>query len=167
MICKPYRGKAPMLDPYAHVAENATLIGDVTLAAGASVWYGAVLRADAAPICIGANSNIQDNCVLHCDPDCGITVGENVVVGHGAILHGCEVGDGCLIGMGAILLNGCKIGAGSVIGAGALVAEGVEVPPGSLMVGIPARRLRQIEAADRTHVLQAAASYAAEAAEQF
>ncbi len=167
MICKPFGGMAPRLDPDAHVAENATLIGDVRIAPRASIWYGAVLRADCESITVGEGSNVQDNCVLHCDPGFPIRIGKHVTVGHGAILHGCEIGEGCMIGMGAVLLNGCKIGAGSIIGAGALVAEGVEVPAGSLMVGVPARRLRELGEEDRAHLARAAVAYEQESAAQF
>ena len=130
--------KKPVIHPSAFVADNATVRGSVTLGANSSVFFGAVLRGDRAPITIGAGTNIQDNCVVHVDYDHPVTVGENVTVGHGAILHGCTVGDNTLIGMGAIVLNGAKVGSNCLIGAGALVPQNVEIPDGSLAFGSPA-----------------------------
>ena len=144
MILKEANG-APVIDPTARLAENAAVIGDVTLCGNVTVWYGAVLRGDAGPIRVEAGSNIQDNCVLHCGTGLPTTVGRDVVVGHGAILHSCTIGDGCTIGMGAVLLDGCTIGAGSVIGAGALVPPGKEIPPRSLVMGVPGKVVRQVE----------------------
>jgi carbonic anhydrase/acetyltransferase-like protein (isoleucine patch superfamily) len=134
--------KQPCLDPSVFVAPGAMVLGDVTIGAGSSVWYQAVIRGDAEAIRIGSSTNIQDMTMIHADPGVPCTVGDRVTVGHRAILHGCTVEDGCLIGMGAILLNGARVGAGSVVGAGALLLEGMEVPPGSLVVGSPARVLR-------------------------
>ena len=131
--------KKPVIHPSAFVADNATVRGSVTLGANSSVFFGAVLRGDRAPITIGAGTNIQDNCVVHVDYDHPVTVGENVTVGHGAILHGCTVGDNTLIGMGAIVLNGAKVGSNCLIGAGALVPQNVEIPDGSLAFGSPAK----------------------------
>ena len=122
----------------AFVADNATVRGSVTLGANSSVFFGAVLRGDRAPITIGAGTNIQDNCVVHVDYDHPVTVGENVTVGHGAILHGCTVGDNTLIGMGAIVLDGAKIGDDCIIAAGAVVTGKMDAPAGSLLVGSPA-----------------------------
>ena len=130
--------KKPVIHPTAFVAPNATLRGDISLAADSSVFYGAVLRGDRAPITIGAGTNIQDNCVVHVDYDHPVTVGENVTVGHGAILHGCTVGDNTLIGMGAIVLDGAKIGDDCIIAAGAVVTGKMDAPAGSLLVGSPA-----------------------------
>lgn len=130
----------------AFIAPGAKLIGDVTLEAEASVWYNAVLRGDLAPIVLGARSNIQDNCVVHVDEGVPCRLGARVGVGHGAILHGCEIEADCLIGMGAIVLNRARIGQGSVIGAGAVVPEGMQVPPGSLVLGVPGRVVRQVDA---------------------
>lgn len=130
----------------AFIAPGAKLIGDVTLEAEASVWYNAVLRGDLAPIVLGAQSNIQDNCVVHVDEGVPCRLGARVGVGHGAILHGCEIEADCLIGMGAIVLNRARIGRGSVIGAGAVVPEGMQVPPGSLVLGVPGRVVRQVDA---------------------
>ncbi|MFF8021888.1 gamma carbonic anhydrase family protein [Streptomyces sp. NPDC007896] len=142
-------GKDPRVDPEAFTAPMSVVIGDVTLHAGASVWYGAVLRADFGPIVVGADSNIQDNCTLHVDPGFPITVGERVSVGHNAVLHGATVEDDCLIGMGATVLNGAVIGAGSLVAAQALVPQGMRVPPGSLVAGVPAKVKRPLTEEER------------------
>ncbi|MBO4990560.1 MAG: gamma carbonic anhydrase family protein [Firmicutes bacterium] len=134
-----FENETPQIPQSCFVAENATVIGQVTLGENVSVWYGAVLRADAAPILIGKNSNVQDCAVFHCDTGFPLTLGEGVTVGHSAIVHGATVGDNVLIGMHATLLNGCVIGENSIIAAGALVKEGQVVPPNSLAVGVPAR----------------------------
>ena len=144
MILRAFRGKAPDIAHSARLADNVSVIGDVTLEAFVTVWYGAVLRGDAGPIRVGGGSNIQDNCVLHCELDQPLVLGQNVVVGHGAILHGCAVEDGCLIGMGATLLDGCVIGAGSIVAAGALVPKGAVIPPRSLVMGVPGKVVRAI-----------------------
>ena len=126
------------------IAPGAVLIGDVVLHENASVWFGCVLRGDADRIEIGAGSNIQDGTVLHADPGFPMTVGERVTVGHKAMLHGCTIGDGSLVGIGAIVLNGAKIGKGCLIGANALVTEGMEVPDGSLVLGSPGKIKTQL-----------------------
>ena len=127
------------------VADDANVIGDVTLGSGASVWFGSTLRGDNEPIVIGRGTNVQENCVVHTDPGFPCTVGDGVVVGHKVMLHGCVIGDGTLIGMGATVLNGAVIGKNCVIGAGALVTEGKEIPDGSLVMGMPAKVIRQVE----------------------
>lgn len=124
-------------DPTAYVAPNATLVGEVILARQSSIWYGAVLRADLAPIEIGEQTNIQDLTMIHVDRDLPCVVGPRVSVGHRAILHGCRVESDCLIGMGAILLSRVVIGSGSVVAAGTVIPEGVVIPPGSLVMGMP------------------------------
>jgi carbonic anhydrase/acetyltransferase-like protein (isoleucine patch superfamily) len=128
----------PQIDPSAWVADSATIIGQVTLGPGVSVWYGAVLRGDNEPIVIGARSNVQEGAVLHTDPGRPLTLGEDVTVGHMVMLHGCTVGDGSLIGIQAVLLNGATIGRGCLVGAGALVTENKAFPDGSLILGTPA-----------------------------
>ena len=133
-----FRGKTPEIAENTFVANNATVAGEVTVCEGATIWYGAVVRGDGDSIYIGKNSNVQDNCVLHTDTGYKLVVGDNVTIGHTAIIHGAVIGDGTLIGMGAILLNGCKIGKNCIIGAGALVRENQEIPDGSLVVGAPA-----------------------------
>ena len=128
----------------AFAAENATIAGSVRLEKNSSVWYGAVLRADTGRITIGENSNVQDNAVLHTGPGLDVTIGRGVSIGHGAIVHGCTVGDNCLIGMHATILNGAVIGAGSLVAAGALVTENAVIPAGSLVVGVPGKVVRTV-----------------------
>lgn len=137
-------GRAPQVGAAAFVADNATLAGDVTLAEESSVWYGAVLRADTGRITVGAGSNVQDNAVLHTGPGLDVVVGRNVSIGHSAVVHGCTVGDDCLIGMHATILNGAVIGAGSLVAAGALVTENAVIPAGSLVVGVPGKVVRTV-----------------------
>ncbi|MET4645336.1 gamma carbonic anhydrase family protein [Streptomyces sp. NBC_01724] len=137
-------GHEPDIDVAAFTAPTSVVIGEVTMAAGSSAWYQAVLRADCAPITIGTDSNIQDNCSVHADPGFPVTVGERVSVGHNAVLHGCTVEDDVLVGMGATVLNGAHIGAGSLIAAQALVPQGMRVPPGSLVAGVPAKVRREL-----------------------
>src|SRR5438046_10072131 len=142
-------GAEPTIDPTAFTAPTSVVVGEVTMAARASVWYHAVLRADCGPIVLGADSNIQDNCTVHVDPGFPVTVGERVSVGHNAVLHGCTVEDAVLVGMGATVLNGAHIGAGSLVAAQALVPQGMQVPPGSLVAGVPAKVKRQLTDEER------------------
>ncbi len=148
-MIKGIGGREPKIDEDVFVAPTAAVIGDVTLEAGASVWYGAVVRGDVERISVGARSNIQDNCTLHADPGFPVTVGERVSVGHNAVVHGATVGDDCLIGMGATVLNGAVIGAGSLVAAQALVPQGMQVPPGSLVAGVPAKVRRELTEEER------------------
>ncbi|MFD3524027.1 gamma carbonic anhydrase family protein [Streptomyces sp. NPDC058653] len=152
-------GVEPAIDPTAFVAPTAVVLGEVTMAAGSSVWYHTVLRADGGPIVIGADSNIQDNCTVHVDPGSPVTLGERVSVGHNAVLHGCTVEDDVLIGMGAAVLNGAHIGAGSLVAAQALVPKGMRVPPGSLVAGIPAKVKRELTEEEREGIKLNAAVY--------
>ena len=135
----PYRGKSPSVDPGAWLAPTATLIGDVTVGPGASVWFGAVLRGDMDRIVLGAGSNLQDNVVVHTDIGVPSIIGENVGVGHLAIVHGATIGEGSLIGMGAKLLNGSVVGEGAFVAAGALLLEGAAVEAGHVAMGVPAK----------------------------
>lgn len=134
----------PSIDESAYLTDSATVIGDVTLKANASVWYGVTLRGDTEAIFIGENSNIQEGTVLHTDKGYPLTVGDNVTVGHQAMLHGCTIGDGSLIGIQAVVLNGAKIGRNCLVGAGALVTEGKEFPDNSLIIGSPAKAVRTL-----------------------
>lgn len=143
----------------AWVAPTATLIGQVSLGPGASAWYGVVVRGDTTPIRIGARSNLQDNVVCHADPHAPLTVGEDVTVGHAAVLHGCTVEDGCLIGMGSTVLNNAVIGRGSLVAAKALVTEGMVVPPGSLVAGVPAKVRRALTDDEIASLPGSAATY--------
>lgn len=138
-------GIAPEIAEDAWIAPDAQIIGRVVIEPGASIWWGAVLRGDCEEIRIGRGSNIQDLCCLHTDPGYPLTIGENVTVGHRAILHGCKVGDGALIGMGATVLNGAHIGEGSLVGASALISEGKEIPSRVLVMGAPGRVVRDID----------------------
>jgi carbonic anhydrase/acetyltransferase-like protein (isoleucine patch superfamily) len=137
-------GHAPEIASGAMVMEEATLIGRVHLANEVSVWSGAVLRGDNETITVGEGSNLQDGCVVHTDPGYPVTIGRHVTVGHLAMLHGCKVGDGVLVGMNATLLNGAEIGEHCIIGAGALVTSGKQFPPRSLIVGVPAKVVREL-----------------------
>jgi len=137
-------GVAPKVAPTAWVADSAQVIGNVSLATDASVWFGVVIRGDTAAIRIGRGTNIQDASVLHADVGKPLTVGEDVTVGHMVMLHGCTIGDGSLIGIGAVVLNGAKIGKGCIVGAGALVTEGKEFADGSMILGSPAKAVRDV-----------------------
>ena len=142
------RGRAPEVHPEAWVAPNASLIGQVRLAARASVWYSATLRAEAEPIDIGSGTNIQDGVTIHVDSEYPVRVGSGVSVGHNAVLHGCTIEDGVLVGMGAIVLNGAVVGADSLVAAGALIPQGVVIPPRSLVAGVPGRVRRELSDAE-------------------
>ena len=152
-------GAAPDTAAAAFIAPDAVVAGAVVLGAGSSVWYGAVLRADTGRIVIGPDSNIQDGAILHTGPELDITVGRGVSVGHGAILHGCTVGDGCLIGMHATVLDGATLGEGCLVAAGALVPEGMTVPPHTLAVGVPARVRGELRADQRAALAENAGEY--------
>ncbi len=130
------------------IADGAKIIGDVTIGEGSSVWFNAVIRGDEYPITIGKHSNVQDNAVLHVGEGFSCTVGDEVSIGHGAIVHGCEVGDGSLIGMGAMVLNGAKIGKNCIIGAGALVSENKVIPDNSVVIGVPGKVVREMTQED-------------------
>ncbi|GAA0930727.1 gamma carbonic anhydrase family protein [Pseudonocardia zijingensis] len=136
--------RTPDVAPSAWVADTATIVGDVTVGAGSAVFYSAVLRADLESVTVGTDSNIQDGAVLHADPGFPARLGDEVSVGHGAVLHGCTVEDGCLIGMNATVLNGAVIGEGSLVAANALVPEGTVVPPRSLVAGVPGKVRREL-----------------------
>jgi carbonic anhydrase/acetyltransferase-like protein (isoleucine patch superfamily) len=141
------------------VAANATIIGDITFGKQVGIWFGAVIRADKDCITIGDRSNIQDNCVVHTSKGFPVMIGNDVSIGHGAILHGCAICDRVLVGMGAVVLNGAKIGEGSIIGAGAVITEGKEIPPNSVVVGVPGKVVKQTEADQQQHILNNAVSY--------
>ena len=152
-------GRTPEIDPEAWIAPNATVLGSVRMLAESSVWFGAVIRADNDRITIGARSNVQDQCTLHTDDGIELVIGTGVTVGHAAVLHGCMIGDGTLIGIGAVVLNRAKIGAGSVIGANAFVPEGREIPPGVLAFGSPARVIRELTDAERKDLVYSMEHY--------
>jgi carbonic anhydrase/acetyltransferase-like protein (isoleucine patch superfamily) len=156
----------PSLAMGAWVAPSADLIGDVRLSARASIWFGAVIRADNTPILVGEESNFQDGAIGHSDPGAPLTIGARVTVGHQAILHGCTVEDEALIGMGARILNGAVIGAQCIVGAGALVTEGKVFEPRSLIVGSPARAIRTI-GEEQVAMLRLSAAHYAEKAQRY
>lgn len=135
----------PSIDPDAFIADNATIIGNVTIEAGASVWYGCVLRSEFEPIVVGARSNVQDGTIMHTDPGFPVVIGHGVTIGHAAVVHGATLEDGCLIGLHATVLNGATVGARSLIAAGALVREGQQIPPGVLAAGVPAQVRRELD----------------------
>ena len=148
-----------MIDPRAYIHPLAIVLGDVTLGPRVSVWPTAVIRGDTARVIIGDSSNVQDGTVIHVDHGVPATIGARVAIGHRAIVHGATVGDDCLIGMGAILLNRVIVGHGSIIGAGALCPEGMQVPPGSLVLGIPGKVVRHTTAEERERISKTVAAY--------
>jgi carbonic anhydrase/acetyltransferase-like protein (isoleucine patch superfamily) len=157
--------KTPVIDPTAFVAPNATVLGNVTIGARCSVFFGAVIRAEVAPITVGERTNIQDNCILHVEETIPLTIGKGVTVGHGSILHGCTVGDNTLIGMGAIVLNGAQIGSNCIIGAGALIPQNMVVPDGSMVLGMPGRIKRALSDEEIQANRESAATYVRESEE--
>jgi carbonic anhydrase/acetyltransferase-like protein (isoleucine patch superfamily) len=151
--------RIPRIDPTSFIHEYAAVIGLVTLGAGATVWPGATIRGDNEPILIGDNTSVQEGAVLHTDPGCPLTIGRNVTIGHQAMLHGCTIGDGSLIGIQAIVLNRAVIGRNCLLGAGALVTEGKVIPDNSLVLGSPAKVVRELTPEDVQRLQASAASY--------
>ena len=151
--------KTPSIHPSAFIASNATIFGDVTVGEHSSFFFGAVARSEFVPITVGNRTNIQDNCVLHADPGLPMTIGDGVTVGHGAILHSCTVGDNSLIGMGAIVLNGAVIGDDCLVGAGALVTGKMNAPAGSVLLGNPAKIVKEITPAQMEEIRLDAENY--------
>lgn len=150
---------APQIDPSAWVADTANLIGKVTLGANATVWYGVTIRGDNERITIGPDSNVQEGTVMHTDMGYPLNIGTGVSIGHQAMLHGCTIGDGALIGIQAVIMNGAKIGKGCLVGAGALVTEGKEFPDNSLIIGSPAKAVRTLAEADIARLGEIADGY--------
>lgn len=153
------------IDKSVFIADGAKVIGDVGIGAGSSVWYNAVIRADSNSVRIGRCSNVQDNAVIHTSKDFGVSIGDNVTIGHGAIVHGCTLGDNVMIGMGAIVLDGAVIEDNCIIGAGALVTQGKTIPAGSLAFGNPAKVVRQLSENEINSILDNASSYVKKAKE--
>jgi len=149
----------PRIAERTYVADNATLIGSVILAEDASVWFGAVIRADNDQVAIGQGSNIQDGSVIHTDPDFPVEIGERVTVGHRVVLHGCRIGDGTLVGINSVVLNGASIGENCIIGANSMVTSNKKIPPGSLVIGSPAKVVRELNEAELNMLASAADSY--------
>lgn len=156
-------GIAPAVHPHAWVAPDANVIGKVTLMAESSVWFGATLRGDNEEISVGPGSNVQEASVLHTDIGFPLTIGANCTIGHRATLHGCSIGDGTLVGMGATVLNGARIGSGCLIGACALITEGKEIPDGALVMGSPGKVIRILDATARARLIASAMDYQANA----
>jgi carbonic anhydrase/acetyltransferase-like protein (isoleucine patch superfamily) len=165
MTCYRIRGQAPAIDPTAYVAAEATLIGHVELARGCSAWPGAVIRADNEPIRLGEDTNVQEGAVLHADPGFPLTLGRGVTVGHQAMLHGCTIGDGSLIGIQAVVLNGAVIGKQCLVGAGALITEGKIFPDRSLILGVPAKVARPLSDEEVANLARSAQGYVQKGAE--
>ncbi len=159
----PYKHLHPKVDNNVFIAEGAKIIGNVSISANASIWFNAVLRSDVHPITVGQYTNLQDNCTVHVWYEFPTTIGDYVTVGHGAILHGCTIGNNCLIGMGAIILNYAEIGENCIIGAGTLIPEKKKIPPNSLVMGSPGKVIRQISAEEIEVIRQSALVYAQDA----
>jgi carbonic anhydrase/acetyltransferase-like protein (isoleucine patch superfamily) len=160
MAIIPYLNNAPKINEQHFIAPDAWVIGEVTIAPLVSIFFGAVLRGDINPIYVGKGSNIQENAMLHTSQGLGpCTVGENVTIGHHAIIHGCTIADNCIIGMGSVILDGAKIGKNCIIGAQALVPMNAVIPDGSLVVGVPAKVLRPISEEQRQSIIDSALSY--------
>lgn len=149
----------PQIADGVFVAPGATVIGRVVVEAEASIWFGAVLRGDVDRIDIGSGTNVQDNTVIHCDEGFPTTIGREVTIGHSCVIHGCTIGDNCLIGMGSTILNGAKLGENCLVGAGSLITEGKEFPPGSVIMGRPAKVVREVGEAERQMLKRGAENY--------
>lgn len=159
MIILEYGGKRPQIGKDVFIAPGAAIIGDVVVGEGASIWFGAVIRGDFGRIYIGRGSSIQDNTVVHVMPDCETVIGEDVTVAHGAVLHGCRIGRGAIIGMNAVLQDFCEIGEGAMIAAGSVVTDRMVIPAHHLVAGVPARVKKEIAGTSRMWVSTSASSY--------
>lgn len=153
------KGWTPRIDPSAFIAGGAQIIGDVSIAEDVSVWFNAVIRADTASITIGAKSNVQDCCLVHADEGQPTVIGKNVIMGHGAVVHAATIGDNVLIGINSVILNRAKVGEGSIIGAGAVVTEDSDIPPYSLVLGIPAKVVKQLSPEESARMAHGADGY--------
>ncbi len=154
-----YKAYKPSISDNSFVAENSTIVGRCSIAEDCSIWYNAVLRADVNEIIIGKGTNIQDGCVVHCDEDFGTRIGENVTVGHMAIVHGCTIGSNCIIGMGSVILDGAVIGDNVIIGANSLVTSGKAIPSGVLAMGSPAKVVRELTPEELEGIRSSVAGY--------
>lgn len=159
-MIRPYDGRHPVRGQHVFIAENASVIGDVHIADGASIWFHAVLRGDIEPISVGVDSNVQDGAVVHTDEGYPARIGDRVTIGHAAVIHGAIVENDALIGMSATLLSGSRIGEGAVVAAGALVPEGATIPPGVLAMGVPARVVRPLTDEEKERVVIGMRNYA-------
>jgi carbonic anhydrase/acetyltransferase-like protein (isoleucine patch superfamily) len=159
MTIYSFEGHTPEIHADTWVAPDAVLVGKVVMEEGSSVWFGAAIRADHEEIRIGRGSNVQENVVMHIDPGCPLTIGADCTVGHKVMLHGCTIGDNTLIGMGATVLNGAKIGKNCLVGAGALIPENKEIPDNSLVMGVPGKVVREVDAKNAERIRLGAISY--------
>jgi len=158
-MIEKYEKYVPDIDPSCYISENATIIGNVTIQSNSSVWFGAVIRGDRNQIYIGKNTNIQDNCTIHISGDKPTRIGDDVTIGHNAVVHACTVGDRVLIGIGAVILDGAVIGDDVIIGAGSVVPPNKVIPPNSLVMGVPAKIIRNLDQEDKTGIKISAARY--------
>lgn len=156
---RPYKGTTPTVAADAFIADNAVITGNVEIGSRSSVWFGVVIRGDSSKITIGERSNVQDGTIIHSDEDAPTTIGDDVTIGHRAIVHGCTVGNGAQVSMGAIVLSHATIGAGAIVGAGALVPEGATVEPNTIVMGVPAKPRREVTEEDRARTIEAARHY--------
>lgn len=158
-MIKGFDGINPTIDNSAFVAESADIIGDVVIEKDANIWYNTVLRGDANKIIVGENSNVQDGSIVHCGEESPTIIGKNVTIGHGAIIHGCNISDNVLVGMGSIILNNAKIGKNTIIGAGSLITQGKEFPEGVLILGNPAKVIRELTKVEIESIKKSADNY--------
>lgn len=158
-MIKEFDGIKPIIDKDCYISETVAIIGNVVIEKNANIWFGATLRGDMNKITIGENSNVQENCVVHVDSDFETNIGKNVTVGHGAIIHGCNISENVLVGMGSIILNGAKIGKNTIIGAGSLVPQGKEYEDGVLILGSPAKAVRKLTAEEIKSIEESVSGY--------
>ena len=158
-MIKEFEGNIPRIDESTYISESVDIIGDVTIEENANIWFGTRLRGDMNKIVIGKNTNIQENTVVHVDKNCPCLIGKDVTIGHGAIIHGCEICDNVLVGMGSIILNNAKIGKNTIIGAGSLITQGKVFPEGVLILGNPAKVVRELTDAEIESIQRSANNY--------
>lgn len=155
----PYKGTWPVIEEDVFIAPGAMIIGNVTIRRGASIWYNTVVRGDTGPIVIGRNTNIQDNCTLHLDADAPLTIGDDCTIGHGAVIHGATLEDRILVGMNAVILSHARIASHTIVGACSLVTERKHFPAGILIMGVPARQVRELTAVEQEDIVTSATGY--------
>lgn len=164
-MIKNFKGNSPKINSKAYIAENATIIGNVNIEEDASIWFGAVLRGDVEHITVGKRSNVQDNSVIHVDKGSSVVIGNDVTIGHSAIIHGCHIGNNTLIGMGSVILNGAKIGSNTLIGAKTLITQNKEIPDGVLVLGNPGKVIRELTEDEIISLKKSAENYVTESKE--
>lgn len=158
-MIKSFKGKSPIIDESCFIAENATIVGEATIGKNTNIWYGTVLRSDMSYLKVGENTNIQENTTVHNDFGVPTEIGNNVTIGHNAIIHGCKINDNVLVGMGSIILNNAEIGKNTIIGAGSLVTQGKKIPSGVLCMGSPAKVIRELTAEEIENIKKSAIEY--------